>query len=92
MKVDISREDVRGTVEYFEKDKTYVVSIDDSLISEAVQTHLNTEREFFIPETPGLDDYRTDVAMPTDNSMYFSLALCTLHAETGVWVHWNSKR
>lgn len=40
-----------------------------------ITEYLETEREFHIPESQQIDDYRVDKAMPTVNETYFRLAL-----------------
>ncbi|MBW8001748.1 MAG: hypothetical protein FVQ80_06960 [Planctomycetes bacterium] len=90
MKVNVSKDNIKGSVEYLEKIKDFIVSIDDSVISEAIQRYLTTEREFKIPESQKIDDYRIDSAKPAENRTYFELSLNTLYANTGVFVHWDT--
>ncbi len=90
MKVNVNKDGVKGTIEYLGKIKDFIVSIDDSAISEAIQRYLTTEREFRIPESQKIDDYRVDTAKPAENRTYFELSLNTLYAKTGVFVEWDT--
>jgi thermostable 8-oxoguanine DNA glycosylase len=59
-------------------------------VEKAIVKYLTTKREYKIPESNRIDDYRIDKELPTRNRMYFELALCTLYAETGVFVDWST--
>ena len=52
---------------------------------------MTTEREYKIPESNVIDDYRVERKVPTESEMHFELALCNLHANTGVWVRWDKE-
>ena len=54
----------------------------------AIEEYLNTKRDFRIPDSDAMDDFRIDRAFPKDSETYFRLALCSLWAETGIWVEW----
>jgi len=90
VRVDISEGDRRGAVRYDERRREVRVGIDGPRA--AAEQHLTAPREFRIPESGRVDDYRVDRARPTDNRTYMELALCTLYAETGFWVHWDTLR
>ena len=51
-----------------------------------IEKYLNTIREYRIPESNRIDDYRIDKAKPIDGLTYFQLAMSTLHFNTKVWV------
>jgi len=74
-------------IEYKNK-KNFSVIFPDSTVVDTVTKFLNTEREFYIPESKNIDDYRIDKAKPVEHITYFELALCVLHANTGIWVKW----
>lgn len=57
-------------------------------VRDKVRKYLTTKRIFKIPESDSFDDYREDVALPTDEQTYFRLALCELFTYEGVWVVW----
>ena len=62
--------------------------IGDDALSPKVDRYLAKKREYQIPESNDIDDYRVDVAIPTDNLTFFELALSTLFAQTGIRVGW----
>ena len=73
------------------KDKTVRMLLETKvdLIRERVEKYFSTKRTYLIPESPTIDDYRTDLnVIPTRSVMYFELALITLQAETGISVLW----
>lgn len=80
-----------GEITYEEETKVIEV-IGDHPALKKVKRYMGTTREFMIPVSQELDDYRIDKAKPGDQLTYFELALCTLHANTGVWVDWKSQR
>jgi len=88
IKVTIMKDGKEGTIEYSEKDKLPKVVFPDSETVADIMDYLNKEREFRIPESNKIDDYRIDKVIPTTDEMYFSLALCTLWANTDVFVGW----
>lgn len=53
-----------------------------------IMDYLATPRECKIPESQKVDDYRTELAYPTDSAMHFSLALSSLYGVTDVKVIW----
>jgi len=91
MRVEISKGKKRGYINYLEKDKTFEVSFANEATRKEIENYLTTKREFKIPESDRIDDFRVDNAIPTENLTYFELALCTLHADIGVWVHWEAE-
>ena len=77
-----------GHILYNEKNpKEFTVEINDA-VKERIIAHFLAEREFKVPEAQGKNDYRIDHARAVDNANYFTLALCTLHVNTGVRVEW----
>lgn len=88
MKVEITKDDKRGSVEYDEQ--THLVSVEFDGPSTAVARHLTGKRAFRIPESRRIDDFREETARPTESRMHMELALCTLYAETGFWVDWET--
>ena len=78
-----------GTIKYDAEDlKHFEVDFPDDDKEGEIVDYLTTRRDFHIPESQRIDDYRIDRALPTDHVTYFELALCTLHANTEVWVDW----
>ena len=49
------------------------------------------KREFNIPESQKIDDFRVDKVFPKDSTTYFELTMCTLFANTGVHVDWKTQ-
>jgi len=92
LKVNISHteKDAKGFVVYSEQDKSVEISLPDPTDESIVEQYFNNVREFKIPESPRIDDYRVDKVKPIESETYFRLALCTLHAGTGFWVHWET--
>lgn len=90
MIVSITRDNRRGAVEYDEQAHQLTVEFDGP--KEAVAIHLTRETVFRVPESGRIDDFREETARPTKSRMHMELALCTLHAETGFWVDWETLR
>jgi hypothetical protein len=90
VRVGIEKDKKRGEVRYDERRREVQVDYDGPRA--AAELHLTAPRDFRIPESSRTDDYRVDRARPTENRTYMELALCTLHAETGFWVHWDTLR
>lgn len=88
MKVGITKGDKRGTIGYDEQ--THLVQVEFDGPSTAVRSHLTGKITFRIPESPRIDDFREETARPTESRMHMELALCTLYAETGFWVNWET--
>lgn len=88
MKVRITKDDKHGSVEYDEQ--THLVDVEFDGPSTAIKSHLTSKRVFRIPESQQVDDFREETARPTESRMHMELALCTLYAETGFWVDWET--
>ncbi|MGE4297325.1 MAG: helix-turn-helix domain-containing protein [Desulfovibrionaceae bacterium] len=87
-RVRIRYNGVPGYILYNESSPAdFQVEINDP-VKERIIAHLLSERSFKAPETQGRNDYRIDRARAVDNANYFTLALCTLHVNTGVRVEW----
>lgn len=90
-KIGLSRLGSVGTLTYKEGDGgiiDYEIESEDEELIEDAETYLEKERTFKIPESNKEDDYREDVAIPTDALTYFELTLSTLYAETGIRTEW----
>lgn len=88
MKVSITKDGKTGSIEYDEQTHLIDVKLDGP--SSAVKSHLTRRMTFRIPESQRVDDFREETARPTESRMHMELALCTLHAETGFWVDWET--
>lgn len=88
MRVEIAKGGRRGAVAYDEAARRVRVDFDGPC-AEAKQ-RLTAPRRFLVPESDRLDDCRLEEARPTDSRTHMELALCTLHAETGFWVDWDT--
>ena len=66
-----------GEITYDEETKIIEV-IGDHPALKKVKRYMGRMREFMIPVSQEIDDYRIDKAKPGDNLSYFELALCTL--------------
>ena len=90
-KIGLNRLGSVGTLTYKEGDNKkvdYQIESKDGELTKDAETYLEAKRTFKIPESNEEDDYREDVAIPTDELTYFELALSTLYAETGIKVEW----
>ena len=75
---------------YNELNKSVDVSLPDPIDESLIENYFNQVQGSNIPESTRIDDYRVDKVKPTESEMYMRLALSTLHAETGFWVHWET--
>ena len=91
MEVSIKKDKDRGKV-VFSDNKVLTVIFPDQKVAKQIEKYLNTEREFKIPESQRIDDYRVDKAKPVDELTYLELALCTIHNELGVLVEWETQK
>jgi hypothetical protein len=82
----------RGKVIYRELTKEISVEFPSEPLRKAIYSYLHTKREFQIPESPGIDDFRIDEVFPYENQTYFELSMCTLWANTGVLVDWSTEK
>jgi len=89
--VGLSRLESEGTLTYEGGEGGIIIyeikTEDEELRKDAIR-HLAKKQEFKMPESNKTDDYRVDMAHPTDNITYFELSLSTLCAETGIKVGW----
>ena len=89
-KVTITKANLRGTINYDDSQPVkYRVSFPVNNTRQQIITYLTTPREFRIPESNRIDDYRIDEGLPVENITYFELALCELMSRFEVWVDWN---
>lgn len=88
MKVKVSYKGQEGYVQYNEDTKDIQVVFPNDTIGSEIDTYLNTKRIYRIPESQKIDDFREELAYPSDGMMYFELAMCELWANTDVYVHW----
>lgn len=56
----------------------------DDQLKEKLKKYFLTERDYRIPESQDLDDYRIETAKPILKIDYFQLSLSTLYIETGI--------
>lgn len=88
MRVEIIKDGKTGEVIYDEK--LHLVTVNFEGPKAAAEKHLTAKRDFRIPTSQETDDFRVDNARPTDSRTYMELALCTLYAEAGFWVNWET--
>jgi len=78
-----------GTIVYDSKLKKVEINIDiDSKIKKEMQLFFTREREFTIPESNRIDDFRIDKIVPVDNLACFEMAISELYGATGIYVLW----
>jgi len=81
----IAVNELEGSIEYEDSSPIkFLVSFPNEDIRQQIITYLNTPREYWIPESQRIDDYRIDVESPVVNKMYFELALCELKSRLGI--------
>lgn len=89
--VEITNNNKSGLVSYDTELKTITVEFPDEEVRKGVENYLALEKEFKVPESQQIDDYRVDKAFAKDSLMYFELSMCTLDANTGVFVNWETQ-
>lgn len=78
---------VEGSLEYNDsRPVEFSVSHKDPKVVERVRSHFTTPRQFRVPESQKIDDYRIDFLPPVTSHAYFEQALCVLWANTDVEV------
>lgn len=78
-----------GTIEYNPETKKIAINLDcPSSLKKTIQEVLTSEREFWIPESTQIDDYRIDIAAPVSSSDFFRMAMSELYGATGIYVLW----
>lgn len=79
--------EVEGTLEWDDSTPVkFKVVHNNPKVIKIVTDYLNKETDFPIPESQQFDDYRIDVVKPTKDICYFQLALCTMYADTDVYL------
>jgi hypothetical protein len=78
-----------GWVDYDEKNEAARVEFPNERMKTAVSAYLTSPREFTIPESDDIDDFRIDKAIPTENETYMTLAMSSLIGTVGLWVDWE---
>jgi hypothetical protein len=93
-KCEIIKDDVVGYIEYYFDGRIVKWSVHhpDGSIKADLAEYFSTPREYRIPESQQIDDYRIDTALPTDNITYFELSLCTMWSSTSVSLLTNGDR
>jgi hypothetical protein len=90
--VDITVKGIQGTIRYDEPRKQVQIKHPDGGVCRAIQGYLTAPHTYRIPQSAKIDDFEEVEALPTDNRMYFDLALCTLYTTLGIWVDWNTEK
>lgn len=71
-----------GEIVYNEDPKVapvqYTLLVADRALTSKLNKYFNTKREFWVPESQQIDDYRRDVVKPIYHVMYFEMALTEL--------------
>ncbi|MCL5406870.1 MAG: hypothetical protein M1398_09205 [Deltaproteobacteria bacterium] len=80
-----------GKVVYDDSAKSVSVIFPNADVKRRVESYLNTEREFWLPESDQIDDFRVEKAKPTDSRSHFELAMNTLLTNTDVWLNWGTE-
>ena len=88
---EIEHEGKRGRVEYNESTTEFRVEHPDPEIMKTVTGYLSSVREFRIPESNRINDYREEIRRPTESRMHMELALSGGFYQTGAKVLWETK-
>lgn len=75
---NISKGDLRGKVTYEPQGKQVNVEFPDENVAVEIIKFLSGKREFWIPESQRIDDFRIDLELPTENEQYFTMAMSSL--------------
>jgi len=76
---------VEGSLEFTDSAPVkFQVVHENPQVVERVRSHFTTPRQFRVPESQRIDDFRVDFVEPVLDKNYFLQALCTLDAETDV--------
>jgi hypothetical protein len=78
-----------GWIQYDEEKREFEAEHPDKIVVKSVMTYLTTPREFRIPESDRLDDYRIEEMLPGESKMHAQLSLSELFGKTGVLVLWD---
>jgi hypothetical protein len=78
-----------GWINYDEETKELSIEYDGD--ASKLKKYLTTTREFRIPESQRIDDFRVDNAKPTESRVYLELALCTAYARIGFFILWDTE-
>jgi hypothetical protein len=62
----------------------YTLLVADTALTAKLNKYFNSKREFWVPESQQIDDYRQDVVKPIYHVMYFEMALTELSSRIGV--------
>jgi len=92
MKVMVKTKDYKGTVKYDQINRKFTVDFPDVETTRKITKFLSTEREFMIPESARIDDYRVEKRLPSASLMHAELSLCNMYAEIGVYVLWDTQK
>jgi hypothetical protein len=83
--IKISHGGQEGRILYDPEDVAgFEIEHPDPEVVKAVRRHFTTKREFRIPESQEIDDFRVDLEIPIKDENYFMMALCEMAATTGV--------
>lgn len=91
--VELQFEGASATLNYEETESRgpveFQLTTDSEELRNVVTRYFNKKREFWIPESQKIDDYRIDKdVVPTKEFVYFELALMELKGETDINVIW----
>lgn len=88
VKIYLSGRGGKGTLEFQDDPRSYPMGFslkfNKRIVRKDIVDYLTTKRDFSIPESQRLDDYRVDNKRPIDHITYFWLALCELKARLDV--------
>jgi len=91
--IKISHGGQEGRILYDPEDVAgFEIEHPDPEVVKAVRWHFTTKREFRIPESQEIDDFRVDFVLPTTDENYFIMALCLMDAAIDVSWSWPERK
>lgn len=82
----------KGWIQYDAEKRKVTVEHPDESVRKAVTRYLSSPREYWIPESDRIDDYRKETKRPTESTMHMDLALSGGFYVTGAQVLWDKRK
>lgn len=78
-----------GTISYTQVTKKVEIDLDiPAARKKKLMSFFTEPREYWIPESDKIDDYRVEPHPPIENTDCFRMAMSELYGATGVYVLW----
>ena len=82
----------KGEVVYDDETKVVDVIFSDAGEKAVIESYLEKEQVFKIPQSQRIDHYKEINAKPSSERTYLELALCTLYAKHRIFVFWDKEK